>query len=1019
MWCSFASAAAVLLLALSARAALPPDHAERMARGLELFRKEVAPLLREHCVRCHGGEKTRSDFDVTTREGLLRGGKEGEAVQPFRVTESRLMKLVRHDDEPHMPDKKPKLPEDLIAKLAAWIDLGAPYDAPLVAGRTSARDRSVVSDEDRRWWSFQPLARIRPPAGATHPVDAFLLDAAKSKKLKLNPPADPRTLIRRASLDLVGLPPTPEEVESFLKKPAANYEALLDRLLASPAYGERWARHWLDVARFAESSGFEHDYDRTNAFHYRDFVIRALNADMPFDRFADWQLAGDEFAPGDPEAMMATGFLGAGVFPTQITANEVERTRYDALDDMLSTTSSAFLGLTVGCARCHDHKFDPIPTQDYYRLLSTFTTTVRSDVELDLDPAASVKALAAYEAKKTQLAGALAEFERGELREKFNDWLGKDAKLPETPWSVVEVETITSKAGAKFEKLDDGSWLAKGKNGAIDVYSITATTPMRGMTTLKLEALTHESAPKTGPGRADNGNFALSRIRVTAQPLAGGEAREVKLVSPQATHEQNKAGLSVASSLDDDAKSGWAVDGGGIGKDQAAAFTFAEPVDFDGGAKLVVTLEFSVNTGHNLVRPRLSVSTGAAPDLKSTPLPAAVAALAPKLRSLTVAERDVLFDWWKTSHPGWRERHGRLAEHVKKVPKTKTPVMVCAEGYKPIVMHSQGAPFFEQTHLLRRGDPNQKQSVAAQSFLQVLMRGADERRWQWSPPPGAQYSGRRRALANWLTDAEHGAGALMARVAVNRIWQHHFGRGLVATPNDFGKTGAAPSNPALLDWLAGEFIRGGWRLKPMHRLIMTSGAYRQSSAASVVKVAADPENALFLRRVPQRLESEAVRDSILAVSGALNGTMFGPGTLNEDSMRRSIYFTVKRSRLMNFMVAFDAPEPLTSQGARPTTTVAPQALLLMNNPQVRKWAESFARRVETEAKSTNTAQLVARACQLALARPPRDSEMQDAVAFINAGIDYYARARKENARMLALTDFCQAVLALNEFVYVD
>ena len=1009
---------ALPLLALSAAAALPPDHAEKMVRGLELFHREIAPLFKEHCIRCHGGEKIKGDLDMATREGLLKGGGEGLAMVPFKSGESYLMKLVRHEDDPHMPEKKPRLPEADIAKIAAWIDLGAPYDAPLVEGKAPPRDRSVVTDADRQWWSFQPLAKVTPPAGAAHPIDAFLLAAEKAKGLTFNPPADPRTLIRRATLDLTGLPPSPGDVEAFLKAPDQSYAALLDRLLASPAYGERWARHWLDVARFAESSGFEHDYDRPNAFHYRDFVIKALNADLPFDQFARWQLAGDEFAPGDPQALMATGFLGAGVFPTQITANEVERTRYDAMDDMLATTSSAFLGLTVGCARCHDHKFDPIPTQDYYRMLSTFTTTVRSNINLDLNGDEGTKVRTEHEAEKTRRTNDVAAYEKGELRQKFEAWLAKDATLPVASWRLLEVESFLSQAGATFRKLDDGSWLASGKNGASDVYTITGTLLARPITGLKLEALTHESAPHNGPGRATNGNFALSRIRVTAQPLRGGPAHEVALTAPQVTHEQNKTSLSIASSLDGDSKSGWAVDLGGIGKDQAAAFTFAEPLDVEGGVRLVVSLEFGVNTGHNLVRPRLSLSTGTAPELKADALPAAVAALAPRLHSLSVTERDVLFAWWKTRDAGWRDRTARLAEFSKKAPASGTPVLVCAEGYPPLVMHSQGAPFFNETSILKRGDPGQKQAVATQSFLRVLMREADEKRWQWTPPAGAQYSGRRRSLANWLTDVERGAGALMARVIVNRVWQHHFGRGLVASPNDFGKTGVPPSNPVLLDWLAGEFIRGGWKLKPLHRLIMTSAAYRQSTGSAPAKVAADPDSALFLRRIPQRLESEAVRDSILAVTGVLDPTMYGPGTLKEDSTRRSIYFTVKRSRLMTSMVVFDAPEPLSSQGARPTTTVAPQALLLMNSPQARQWAGSFARRVEQETKSDDIAQLVARAYLLALARPPRGSEAQEAAAFIAAGIDTYTRAGKANARTQALADFCQAVLALNEFVYV-
>jgi mono/diheme cytochrome c family protein len=1007
---------------------VPADHAERMAKGLELFKKEVRPLLDQHCLKCHGGEKVKSELDLATREGLLHGGKEGVAVRPFDAAGSWLMKLIRHEDDPAMPDKKPKLSDESIAKIGAWIDLGAPYDAPLVAGKAPPRDRSVVTEADRKWWAFQPLAHVTPPAGAAHPVDAFLLKAAEGKKLGLNPPADRRLLIRRAYFDLLGLPPPAEEVEAFAADTSPEaWPRLVDRLLESPAYGERWGRHWLDVARFAESSGFEHDIDRPYAYYYRDFVIKALNSDMPFDQFTRWQLAGDEFEPNNPFAMMGTGFLGAGVFPTQITANEVERTRYDALDDMLSTTGVAFLGLTVGCARCHDHKYDPIPTADYYRLLSTFTTTVRSNVDLSVDPEGYRRAKANYDSERAKLDGDLTQFETKELRPRWAGWLAAGAKeLPAAAWTQLDVSGVASKAGLKLAKQGDGSWLAKGKPGDADVYTISATTTRRGITGVKLEALTDKSLPKNGPGMAPNGNFALSRITVTAAPLGGGPAREYKLVAAEATHQQNETSLSVASALDDNPKTGWAVDGGGIGKDQAASFTLAEPIDFDGGAKLTITLEFSVNTGHSIGRPRLSIFAGGPPALKGEAEPPALAEAAAKARTeagkLTPDEREVLFAWWKARDAGWTERHNRLVEYEKTEPHEKTPVMLCAEGFEPIVMHSQGPPFLPETYILKRGDVNQKQVVATQGFLQVLERGGDEKQWQWTPPAESKSSGRRRSLANWITDVDHGAGALLARVAANRLWQHHFGRGLVATPNDFGKTGALPSHPELLDWLAGKLIRDGWRLKPLHRLLMTSAAYQQSDAVAAAKAAADPDNALFLRRAPQRLEAEAVRDNILEVSGELEPAMYGPGTLDESSRRRSIYFMVKRSRLINSMVVFDAPEPLASQGMRPSTTVAPQALLLMNSPQVRAWALAFAKRVEGATAATtdrDCPHLIDRAYRLALGRPPRESELREEAAFLREGIADYTAAGQPQAGTLALADLCQTLFALNEFIYVQ
>jgi hypothetical protein len=550
-----------------------------------------------------------------------------------------------------------------------------------------------------------------------------------AKGMTFNPPADKATLTRRLSLDLTGLPPSD----------GSDLPDLIDNLLESPRYGERWARHWLDVARYAESTGFEQDYDRPYAYHFRDFVIKALNSDMPYDQFVKWQLAGDEYEPQNPLALAATGFLGAGVFPSQITANEVERTRYDAMDDMLSTTSSAMLGLTVGCARCHDHKFDPFPMRDYYAMLATFTTTTRMNVDVHPD--------------------------------------GK----------------VTSAVTTKKKK--------------------DADTP----------------------------------------------------VIPGATR-----------------------------------------------------------------------------------------------------------------------------------------MMICAEGYEPIVMHTQGDPFFDKTYVLRRGSTDMKEGEAAQGFLQVLSKPGEEKRWQWQPPQDAKYSGRRRSLSNWITDVENGAGALLARVIVNRVWQHHFGTGLVPTANDFGKTGTPPTQPELLDWLAHQLIANGWKLKPLHKMILTSRAWQQSSARDAKKEAADPANGLFMRFVPQRLEAEAIRDSMLAVSGLLDDTMYGPGTRDENSKRRSLYFNIKRSQLIGSMVAFDLPEPLVSQGARPTTTVAPQALILMNSPQARQWAEGLAKRIQNAGDGTKQ---ITMAYQLCFNRAPTADELATGTAFLQSGA--------------TLADYCQVVLSLNEFIYVN
>ncbi len=736
------------------------DHARLMAQSRELFGKSVRGILADNCLKCHGGDKTRAEFSLATREALLKGGENGAVVVPGKGKNSKLYRLTAHHEEPHMPPKDHKrLMAAQLADLARWIDLGAAYDKPLIDRPETPKTKAmVVSAADRDFWSFRPLARPRIPEvkaahWANNPIDRFVLAKMEEKKLAPTPEAGRRTLIRRAYFGLVGLPPSPEAIAAYLAdtRPDA-YERLVDELLASPAHGERWGRHWLDVVRFAESHGFEHDYDRPHAYPYRDFVLKALNDDLPYDTFTRWQLAGDEFAPKDPLALTATGFLGAGVHSTQITANTVEKERYDELDDIVRTMGTAMLGLTVGCARCHDHKYDPIPTRDYYRLISTFTKTVRSDYDV-----------------------------------------------------------IVNAAQHRAEK-----------------------------------------------------------------------------------------------------------------------------------------------------------------------------------------------EHWSETHAG------------PELQPEKVTALICSEGVPAVRNHTQGPDFYEQTFFLSRGDLNKKEGEAPPGFLQVLA-SAPEERWNVPPPAGARTPWRRASLAKWLTDKDAGAGHLLARVIVNRLWQHHFGRGLVATPSDFGAQGDRPTHPELLDWLAGELIRGGWKLKPLHKLMMTGAAYMQSAQSDSARRAADPANTLVWRHPRQRIEGEVIRDSILAVTGALDPKMFGPGTLDAAMKRRSIYFQIKRSQLPPMMITFDAPDTLGSMGLRSSTTVAPQALLLMNNAQVRTsvraWAKTLASQPATDA--------VKRAYLTALGRPPSDDETATAAEFLRTQTESYKTAGKADAPELALTDFCQSLVSLNEFVYVE
>jgi cytochrome c553 len=784
---------------------LQPDHAEKMARGRELFAKEVRQVLLDRCLNCHGGDKTRAGFDLTTREGLLKGGDNGTAVVAGKSKDSRLPKLLRHEEEPHMPSNAAKLSDAQIGHIVAWIDLGAPYDKPLIEKSVVAKKPMKVTDDDRRFWSFQPLKRVEPPkvrneAWCKTTPDRFVLAKQEAKGISPNPTVDKRTLLRRAYFDLLGLPPTREETEQFLTDSSPNaYERLIDRLLDSPHYGERWARHWLDLARFAESHGYEQDYDRPTAYHYRDFITKALNMDLPYDRFVKWQIAGDEMEPDNPLALMATGFLAAGTHSTQITANQVEKERYDELDDMSRTIGTAMLGLTIGCARCHDHKYDPIPTADYYRLLSTFTTTVRSEVDVNLDPARYKPLKARWDRDHHALVSALHDYER-----------------------------------KSFETRDI------------------------------------EAAPR---------------------------------------------------------------------------------------------LEYDAR---------------------------------------------------------WQSLRKAIAVHQKKMPQPVTAkAMISSEGVPAIRTHTQGGDFLEHTHFLKRGDPNQKGEIVSQGFLQVLMRSPDqEKHWLKMPPKGWHTSYRRWALADWLCDTDGGAGHLLARVMVNRLWQHHIGRGIVGTPSDFGYQGERPTHPGLLDYLASQLIKDGWRLKPIHKLIMMSAAYMQSSDGDSQKIAVDPENKLVWRRPRMRLEAETIRDAMLAVSGALDKKLFGPGSLDPNHKRRSIYFFVKRSQLVPMMTLFDAPDSLQSQEQRASTIIAPQALMLMNNANIRGFAKSLAARIGPKGGSA-LEDAVRAGYLIALARPPREDELRESAQFVREQMASYQATNKGDAQQLALADFCQVLMELNEFIYID
>lgn len=1039
-----------------------PDHAQKMAAGTALFKSDVKTLLVGRCLKCHGGEKTDGELNLATREGLLAGGASGASIDRESPKSSLLLQLIRHESEPAMPAEGAKLDERQALAIEKWIGLGAPYDKPLTDkadADPTAWMRKTIPEDARDFWIFRSWENQVPPTidndnWSKNEIDRFVLKHLKENGLVPNRLAAWDTLVRRSGLDLVGLPPSSLSVQTVSTDNESQvWERHVDSLLDNKHFGERQARHWLDLARFAESFGFEQDYDRPFAYHYRDFVIRAFNSDMPFDQFAAWQIAGDELAPENPEAKLATGLLGAGVFPTQLTEKEFESARYDELDDMVSTLGTTFLGITVGCSRCHDHKFDPVPSRDYYQMVSVFRSAIRSNVEIPIDVEGYKKRLATWEEEHAPLESALSQYESQEFPARFETMLtemrsklGKGDALKDAGhgWRLPAATRISSEAGAVFVPQADGAFLATGTNAVSDVYTCEVKTLKTKVSGIRLDAFNDASLPQGGPGRAPNGNIGLSRIRVFAEPLDGSAAKtEVQLTKPIATFEQNNSSLSIASSLDDNEKSGWAVDPQ-FNKPHSAAYLLSKPFEHASGVALTVVLDFKLNGQHNIGRPRIAITADdATPPLEAITGDALDSEWQTLIRNAPVNPNGALskqliktyIDIFKTKDARWLELRKAVDQHLASKPKQETlTAMICSEGVKPIPNHGddRGYPhFYPQTFYLKRGDVQQKQGEAEVGFVQALTRleksktsneadptSLDWNRWRIEPPAGAKTAYRRASFAKWLTDTEHGAGQQLARVIVNRLWQYHFGQGLVATPSDFGFQGDRPSHPELLDYLAQRLIAGGWRLKPIHKLIMMSATYQQSSTFDQNKASIDPKNRLLWRFSPRRLEAEVIRDSILATSGQLDEKMFGPGTLDEAMNRRSIYFFIKRSQLIPFMQVFDSPEPLVSVGQRPSTTIAPQALMFMNNSQVRRWAQGFAKRVIAD-KPDALSQQIDYAYQIALSRLPNEEEQLQSSAFVAAQLESYKSTANSNPSENSLADLCQILISLNEFVYLD
>jgi hypothetical protein len=988
-----------LLLASLASRAFSADTNDQLA----FFESKIRPVLAQNCFECHSAQaqqnkKLKAGLLLDSKAGVLHGGETGPALVAGKPAESLLMKVLRHEIKGAEMPPKGALPAGVIADFAKWIEMGA-ADPRSGAAPVVEHKRVIDVKSGQGWWAFRPLAapalpKVKNNAWIQTPVDAFILAQQEAKGLSPNSLAAKEQLLRRATFDLTGLAPTAEEQAAFLQDSSADaYERLVDRLLASKHYGERWGRHWLDVVRFAESNGYEFDAFRAGAYHYRDWVIDALNADMPYDQFIRMQLAGDKLMPGELDGARAVGFLVAGPYPGQITAKTREKIRYDQIDDMVSTIGSGMLGVSMGCVRCHDHKFDPLPQKDYYGIAAALATTVHSPEKIDLKHAETQKLLVRHNAAAAPLLAALKQYETHELPKRLAAWKRDDMpKLAaSTPWQIFDVQSATAQK-ARLTSDRDGHVIYLGNKEKDDTYTIKVVTYQKGIRAFRLDAFSDPTLPNKGPGLSDNGNFVLGDVKIIARPLDKQNKTKpvtLDLAAGAVTFEQKR--FEFAQAVDNSPNTGWGV-APKMGKDHAATFEVeGDAAGFEGGTEFEVQLRFSGFFG--LGKLRLAFAQEAKTALTAE---ADMQSLRELQSMPAAATADALVTrWFARIDPQAKKLLAAIAEHEKKRPQ---PLLT------EVYTTKQGG---EDVYFLRRGEVDRKEGKATPDFIQVLMRNGSADKWTGTPKPKEQPKHPRSALGDWMTDAHSGGGPLLARVIANRVWRFHFGRGIVATPNDLGTQGTPPTHPELLEHLAERLVAQGWKLKPLHREIMLSATYMQSGAMSEGNQRLDPDNQLWWYRPARRLEAESIRDALLQLGGRLDPAMHGPSITDVASPRRSVYLRVKRSELVPFLTMFDAPEPTQSIGDRGNTTVPTQALTVMNSPFVRDMATRFATRI----KAAKPEQTIAQAFQLAFCRQPTPAETQRLTAYLQAQQQLGAKSPE--------VELCLALLSLNEFIYVD
>ncbi len=912
----------------------------------EFFEKKIRPLFAAKCQKCHSADAQVAGLDMTSAESFARGGESGALVNKDKPEESRLLKVIRYDENPKMPPTG-KLKDDEIEAVTAWVKMGAPWPgaAPAAAAKTFPKNSSVRSftDDEKQFWAFQPMRDFAPPqvknsAWVKSPIDHFVLAKLEEKGLQPAPAADKLTLLRRATFDLTGLPPTTKEMEDFRADTSPEaFQKVVERLLASPRYGERWGRHWLDVARYADSTGNDEDHRYPHAWKYRDYVIQAFNDDLPYDQFVREQLAGDLLPAKDgsevnKRGIIATGFLALGA--KAIAQQDKVKMLYDVYDEQVDVTSKAFLGLTVACARCHNHKFDPILTKDYYAMTAMFASTKsfsvwESHVSVPLEKPLVPKAeFAKYQAAKKELAekDKRVKLTMEDITDAVKEPIAK-ANLPRLAEFMIAARQVYEN-GAKPEVVAAQTKLPEALLKKWVAY-LKPSDKVRGY----LNEWNDAKADQLG----DNLNGAAMAYQTRFQKRQAELEAQILKWRP----EYQKA-LAENKSLPEKPKL------------EAGEDRFFDDVYFGGGP-------FSVS----------------AKDQKNFS-----------------AEQ-----WTRL------EALRKESEALKKAAPPE-PAMACAI--------EDGEPVKQKVFI--RGDYNSHGDDAPPSFPAILER--------FNTNPNFQGSGRLQ-FAEWLVRPEH---PLTSRVMVNRVWQGHFGEGLVRTPDNFGKMGEKPSHPELLDYLARQFSKNGYSIKSLHRMMMLSSTYQMASD-NAAAMEMDQDNRLLSRFSRRRLSIEEMRDGLLAIDGTIDFTIGGSlqsgrGTDGETSQgrlsvnpetlkRRSVYIPLRRANLPTLLNLFDFGDATTLTGKRQLTNVATQALFWLNSNFPTDRSIEITKALLSE--KTN-ADRVSTAYLRILNRPASAQEIASGLQYLEAFKQKFAG---DKAEAKAWQSFCRILMASNDFIYVD